>query len=454
MSANAHRLWIDLTDLQTWKGHLTGVQRVAFNIAKRYADSSEEVNYYVFDTPTKRFLETDFAPIRAQIEATQVAQTHEVAAGGDPRSIKQLLKRLPKAVLKRMPESIKQKVPITVKHRMKQGYRRGVGLARQAHHILTQPATQTATLPQVAFAKGDVVLILGSSWDYPELLPALGRLKRIHGFKLVNVLYDLVPTYLPHLFPPPGLFLSYTQNMFETAQLSDGLVSISASSKRDFERFCKELFIPIPPVGLMRLGDDQIAISSQETTITDERIKAGEYIFWGPATLTNRKNIALLYTVYRLAAQRGIDLPTCVIVGGAGWLVGDAIYQIQTDPVTRDKFVFLHANDAEARWLYEHCRFVIYPAVYEGWGLPVGEALGYGKLCLTTNVSSMPEIAGDLIEYFSPYDAGECLDLIVKYLDDKTLHAKEKEIAAQYHQHSWDESYKQFDAFVQKKILK
>ena len=96
-----------------------------------------------------------------------------------------------------------------------------------------------------------------------------------------------------------------------------------------------------------------------------------------------------------------------------GWLSED-IYEVMThDPQTRATFVFLHdATDEELAWLYRHCEFTVYPSFYEGWGLPIGESLAYGVPCLASRTSSMPEVAGELIPYFSPSSADECLKAI------------------------------------------
>lgn len=80
--------------------------------------------------------------------------------------------------------------------------------------------------------------------------------------------------------------------------------------------------------------------------------------------------------------------------------------------------------------------------------MPVAESLAYGKLCISSNVSSMPEIAGELIDYFSPYDTGELLDVVVKYLDTPVLKAKELKIHESFKPTSWRDMYKQIDSFI------
>jgi glycosyltransferase involved in cell wall biosynthesis len=138
-----------------------------------------------------------------------------------------------------------------------------------------------------------------------------------------------------------------------------------------------------------------------------------------------------------------------VLVGGRGWFTGDIIYAFEHDPEVKDQVQILSGlSDGQLAWLYQNCRFTIYPSVYEGWGLPIAESLAYGKLCLPSSSASMTEIAGDLLEYYLPHDAAACLDLITKYLDPETLRAKEASLATHFHSTNWRQTYDQFSRFV------
>jgi len=444
------RIWIDITDLEAWSGHLTGTQRVAYNIARRYADSEYDVAYFAFDERRKVFLDMDFEPLRSRVEAAQI-ESAEAAQNGPAPTLKQRVKRLPRRMIHYIPIKVRERVPPTAKRGVKKLYRVSVHVAKQAYHAVPRRKALAQNIPQAVFRQGDVVLVLGKPWDFPTLMPALGVLQQETKFRLITFVHDMMPTLQPHLFGP-GLFEPYTKTMFDAMELSQGLLVASQSTKKDIERFCKLLHIAVPPIVVARLGDDIIedALSDSAVSFSDPRITRQQYLL-DVGTVEVRKNITLMYAVYCEAALRGVDLPPLVVVGRPGWLTGDVLYQITHDPKVKDKFVLMQGlNDQQLRWLYQHCRFSIFPSAYEGWGLPVAESLGYGKLCLTTNVASMPEIAGDLIEYFSPYDAGQCLALMQKYLDDKVLSAAEKEIAARYHRHDWDATYRAFDAFVQK----
>jgi glycosyltransferase involved in cell wall biosynthesis len=73
-------------------------------------------------------------------------------------------------------------------------------------------------------------------------------------------------------------------------------------------------------------------------------------------------------------------------------------------------------SDRELAYLYKNCEFLAMPSLYEGWGLPVGEALSYGKTAVVSNTSSLPEVGLDLVEYCDPTSidsiAEACLRLI------------------------------------------
>jgi glycosyltransferase involved in cell wall biosynthesis len=153
----------------------------------------------------------------------------------------------------------------------------------------------------------------------------------------------------------------------------------------------------------------------------------------------------LLYYAYRLANERGVELPQLVIIGSRGWLSGDLQYLIEHDPEMADKIIILDGiNDAGLAWIYEHCEFTIYPSMYEGWGLPVAESLANGKFCIASSNSSVPEIAGSLIDYFSPYDSQQCFEMIARYAaDPSVVRKKEQKIVQVYTVTTWNDSYEQ-----------
>lgn len=428
--------WIDLTDISVWSGHHTGTQRVVYQIAKRF-HGHPDVRYFVFNPKQNTFHEHFFDGILDQVELSNKPLVEQQLPQAMSRATR--AKHVLIDAYKKSPEGLRKKITPTRRKQIKQVYKRlkrVVVPGKQPYIIPTTPALR--------FSKDDTLLIMGKPWDYPALIETLRKDKIEQQFKIVQVVYDLIPIFFPHLFGL-ALFKPYTQHMFETAAISDGLLAISESSKKDMQKFCDDMLLPCPPIEVIRLGDDFADATPRKPGIN---VRKDEFILC-VGTVEVRKNHQLLYTTYKLGLSKGIKMPKLVIVGGKGWYTNDVLFEFAHDPQLKELVhIMHHANDNELRWLYQNCRFTIYPSVYEGWGLPVAESLAYGKLCLSSNVSSMPEIAGDLIDYFSPYNTNECLETIVKYLDDAVLRRKEKEISNSYKTYEWDSTYKQIVKFV------
>lgn len=439
------KIWIDMTDLQVWSGHMTGVQRVVYQNAVRFAGSAHyDAAFFAFDDSRNVFVEVSFEGIKARVEAAM----SEVPQGGITQSGSRL-KRIPRALLRRVPPSVKQKVPGPAKVALKRGARLSVRILRKGHAVIgrrIQPAADSR--PTAQFATQDIVLVMGKPWDFPALMPALGNLKQEKGFKLVHLVHDMIPTLEPHLFGP-GLFEPYTKCMFEVCTLSDKILTNSESTKRDVIRFCKLVAISPPPVSAVRLGDDLLDFElDPDMPPPDPRIK-GDFILQ-VGTIELRKNHLLTYLAYREAALRGIDMPMWVIMGSQGWLVGDLLHQLRHDPLVKDKVVILMGHpDTDRLWLYNNCRFTVYPSIYEGWGMPVSESLAYGKACITSTTASLPEAGGSFAHTVSPYNSQQMLEAILAYMDDKKLAAREKTIKEGYKPASWDDTFAQIDKQLQ-----
>lgn len=152
-----------------------------------------------------------------------------------------------------------------------------------------------------------------------------------------------------------------------------------------------------------------------------------------------------------MANSLNINLPKIIIVGRYGWLTENIKYKIENDKYINNKiFIKYDVSDDELDYLYKNCLFTIYPSIYEGWGLPIAESLSYGKFCLASETSSMPEIGGSLLEYFNPYNPKQLLDLITKYLDPILRKNAEDKIKNNYKITSWDDTTKQIYDIINK----
>ena len=75
-------------------------------------------------------------------------------------------------------------------------------------------------------------------------------------------------------------------------------------------------------------------------------------------------------------------------------------------------------SDCELAFLFANCLFSVFPSYKEGWGLPVGEGLWFGRPVVCSNISSMPEVGGAFVEYVDPTSADSIENGISKLITD------------------------------------
>lgn len=139
-------------------------------------------------------------------------------------------------------------------------------------------------------------------------------------------------------------------------------------------------------------------------------------------TLEPRKNLpALLRAMVKIKAERGDRTPLLVIAGKKGWLYQETLDLITTLGLSKNTFLFGPASPEELLWLYHLAEMMILPSVYEGFGLPVIEAMACGTPVVCSRVSSLPEVAGDAAVLVEPQDTDALASAICRVLDDTAL---------------------------------
>jgi glycosyltransferase involved in cell wall biosynthesis len=136
------------------------------------------------------------------------------------------------------------------------------------------------------------------------------------------------------------------------------------------------------------------------------------------ASLEPRKNLA---TVLQAVMQRSLSLPV-VIAGGKGWL-NEALQQDIARAGARVQHIG-YVPDEDLPSLYSAATCLVFPSLYEGFGLPVLEAMACGTPAITARNSSLPEVGGDAALYLDDAtNAGELAELIERLAGDPQLHA-------------------------------
>lgn len=413
------RLILDITELAQWEGKLTGVPRVISELASRFYQAGD-FHFVAWDNVGKSFNAVDFNP-EASVDSGSLPSTDQSSPNQQLSGIIGLAKKAEQhSKIARGALSIPKKI------RQKSVTRPGVKKQVGTFKILD-----------------DDTLFVFADWhgSDPAFANRLVDLKS-RGVALAQISYDLLPIVTPQYSGhATQSFTNYVNKVYPICNL---IFSISKNTQQDISNYLSAKGLSVPPIKTFRLGDDFKQVNQSRPK--DERFlnledENGFLICVG--TIEARKNHTLLYYTYKLAKRRGVHLPKMVIVGRLGWLSSD-IYEIMTkDPEVNDDFVFLHnINDEELAYLYGNCMFSVYPSFYEGWGLPIAESIARGVPVVASNSSSMPEIAGELIDYFDPYSPEDCLKAVQELLKPGMLDKAKNRIKA-YKLVSWDQTYQE-----------
>lgn len=158
-------------------------------------------------------------------------------------------------------------------------------------------------------------------------------------------------------------------------------------------------------------------------------------------TLEPRKNLLRLLIAYSLLPQSIKESTILVLAGGTGWGNLDIEKKVFSLNLTNHVKIMGYVDEATLAWLYSRALFLVFPSIYEGFGLPLIEAMSYGLPVLTSTTSSMPEIAKDAGILVNPFDEYAICTGLNRLIVDKELRqqlaAKAKKISAPY---NWDHS--------------
>lgn len=161
-------------------------------------------------------------------------------------------------------------------------------------------------------------------------------------------------------------------------------------------------------------------------------------------SLEPRKNLGNLLQALEILHGEGIDIPL-TITGPSGWKNTNIHKKLEKTSIANNVQYLGFVTEQTLNELYDTCAAVIFPSVYEGFGLPVLEALSHGTPVLTTQGSVMEEVAGSFANYFdasSPTSIANAIkafysEIALRYKDMETRNFKLQELVNQF---SWKNS--------------
>ena len=220
-------------------------------------------------------------------------------------------------------------------------------------------------------------------------------------------------------------------------RISDSVLSISEATRNDLiEVFHLK---DTNKVKTIYLGYDVVDHIGSSSSIV-ERLQIRKPFLLYVGTLQPRKNIKTIVDGYIRLRENGMDA-CLVMAGGIGWGMDEVLESIKASPYGVDIYTPGYITEADKKALYMNAACLVFPSLYEGFGLPVLEAFTYGIPVITAKNSSLPEVGGNAALYLNDeLSAHELAGLMARVLDlseDERIDIKEKE-QKQLQRFGWD----------------
>lgn len=254
------------------------------------------------------------------------------------------------------------------------------------------------------------------------------------GWMSVVTVHDL--SFLAHPEAYSSDSLLYYANVFRTVQNAAKVIAVS--------EFTRQEILDRISIGPERVTTIYEAVDpayypreESECQRVRTRLNVPASYFLVVGTIEARKNLERLVAAYASLPRN--DRPRLVFAGGRGYHYDRVLEAVQEHRL-EDHVTFLgYVNDDDLPALYSGAACLLYPSRYEGFGLPILEAMACGCPVITSNFGSMAEVAGDAAILVDPNSAAAIADGIVKLLEDSGLR---NELIAKGHKRVKDFSWR------------
>ncbi len=256
--------------------------------------------------------------------------------------------------------------------------------------------------------------------------------------KRVTVVHDLTM----YLFPGMHVFSSQLlQRIFlpRVLKKADHIITNSANTSRDLEQFFP---LTKSKTTAVLLGKDKRFKPQEKQEILAKYKITKPYILY-LGTLEPRKNIDTIIRAFN-DFKRLSKLPhQLVLAGKKGWKISSTMKLLENSPFKNQILAPGYIDSKDQVCLYSMAEIFVYPSIYEGFGLPVLEAMSCGTPVITCNNSAIPEVGGDAALYVSPTSVSELTKAIMTLASDEKLRLEiGKKGIKQAAKFSWKETAK------------
>ena len=238
---------------------------------------------------------------------------------------------------------------------------------------------------------------------------------------IILTIHDLAFIRFPH-FNFDWFVKKYTKEVRRNSARAKKIIAVSHSTKKDIVEFFKtdptkiDVIHEAAEENFRKLDEDKIDRNLLE------KYKISKKFILSVGTIEPRKNYVTLIRAFNILKSASPDFNyQLVIVGRTGWMSEAAFSEYENSPYKKDIIFTGRIPDEELVHIYNMAEVFVYPSIFEGFGLPVIEALQCGLPAAASKTSSIPEIIDAKEFLFNPADQEDMAKKIKKILTDKDL---------------------------------
>lgn len=249
-------------------------------------------------------------------------------------------------------------------------------------------------------------------------LPNWNMLRTESETKIVITVHDLSPLVLPEYYNLKARVWHWFMNIPRLVKQAHKVIAVSEFTKQSL---IEKLNVPASKILVAPLGVDGDNYHSKLSVdrLRDVRNRyslPGDFALY-LGTVEPRKNLQRIIAAF----EQVKDPVSLVIAGRLGWKYDSILKQVEDSPKRRFIHLLGYIPEADKPYLLKLARVFVWPSLYEGFGLPVLEAMAVGTPVLTSNVSSLPEVVGEAGLLVNPYNIDDIADGITKLHTDDSL---------------------------------
>jgi glycosyltransferase involved in cell wall biosynthesis len=277
-------------------------------------------------------------------------------------------------------------------------------MPQENHHFkyrVVQPRTlwSRIALPMYLALRRDIDVFFSPAHYAPAYCPV----------PTVVTIHDLAYKYFPNEFLQKDLYKlnKWTEQSVKKAA---HVIAVSKNTKKDVEKFYE---IPQEKISVVYNGFEH------ETFRTDESTFFNPYILY-VGTLQPRKNLPILISAFNEFHHKHPDYQLR-IAGRRGWMY-DAIFKTVVKLKLEKDVIFEgYVTNERRHILYRNAFCFVMPSLYEGFNMPIVEAMATSTPVISSDSSCLPEVGGDACLYFDPTKPFQLVERLEKLLADTTL---------------------------------